>query len=63
MGDRRIRPRFDIVGDLLGTLETVLRLPLRNVGRRGALIHSHVPLPIAVGSSAHVSVGRTGRRR
>jgi len=46
LGDRRIRPRFDIVGDLFGTLETVLRLPLRNVGRRGALIHSHVPLPI-----------------
>lgn len=45
MGDRRIRPRFDIVGDLWGTLETVLRLPLRNVSRGGALIHSHVPLP------------------
>src|SRR6478609_3737501 len=45
MADRRIRPRFDIVGDLWGTLETVLRLPLRNVSRGGALIHSHVPLP------------------
>jgi len=45
MGDRRIRPRFDIVGDLWGSLETVLRLPLRNVSRGGALIHSHVPLP------------------
>ena len=45
MGDRRIRPRFDIVGDLWGTLETVLRLPLQNVSRGGALIHSHVPLP------------------
>ena len=45
IGDRRIRPRFDIVGDLWGTLETVLQLPLRNVGRGGALIHSHVPLP------------------
>ena len=45
MGDRRIRPRFDIVGDLWGTLETVLRLPVRNVSRGGALIHSHVPLP------------------
>jgi len=45
IGDRRIRPRFDIVGDLWGTLETVLRLPLKNVSRGGALIHSHVPLP------------------
>ena len=35
MADRRIRPRFDIVGDLWGTLETVLRLPLRNVSRGG----------------------------
>jgi hypothetical protein len=46
LGDRRIRPRFDIVGDLFGTLETVLRLPVRNIGRQGALIHSHVALPI-----------------
>ncbi len=46
LGDRRTRPRFDIVGDLWGTLETVLRLPLKNVGRGGALIHSHVPLPL-----------------
>jgi hypothetical protein len=46
LGDRRNRPRFDIVGDLWGTIETVLRLPLQNVGRRGALIHSHVPLPL-----------------
>ena len=45
MKDRRIGPRFDIVGDLWGTLETVLRLPLKNVSRGGALIHSHVPLP------------------
>src|SRR5690349_21368741 len=45
MGDRRNRPRFDIVGDLWGTLETVLHLPLRNARRGGALIHSHVPLP------------------
>jgi hypothetical protein len=45
LGDRRGRPRFDIVGDLLGSLETVLRLPLKNISRGGALIHSHVPLP------------------
>jgi hypothetical protein len=45
LGDRRNRPRYDVVGDLWGTLETVLRLPLRNVGPGGALIESHVPLP------------------
>jgi len=33
------------VGDLWGTLETVLRLPLQNVGPGGALIESHVALP------------------
>lgn len=45
LGDRRIRPRYDIVGDLRGTVEAVLRLPLKNVGLGGALIESHVPLP------------------
>ena len=44
LGDRRNRPRFEIVGELWGTLETVLRLPLRNVGLGGALFESHVPL-------------------
>ena len=44
LGDRRVRTRFDIVGDLWGTLETALWLPLKNVSRGGALIHSHVPL-------------------
>jgi hypothetical protein len=46
LGDRRIRPRFEIVGELWGTLETVLRLPLRNVGTGGALFESHVPLAV-----------------
>lgn len=44
--DRRVRPRFEVVGDLWGTVETVLRLPLRNVGMTGALIESHVPLAV-----------------
>jgi hypothetical protein len=44
LGDRRIRPRFDIVGELWGTLETVLPLPLKNVGRGGALLESRVAL-------------------
>jgi hypothetical protein len=50
LGDRRIRPRFDIVGDLWGTLETVLPLPLKNVGRGGALLESRVAL---VAESVH----------
>ena len=44
--DRRVKARFEVVGDLWGTVETVLRLPLRNVGLTGALIESHVPLAI-----------------
>jgi hypothetical protein len=44
LGDRRNRPRYDIVGELWGTLETVVRMPLRNVGRGGVLMESHVPL-------------------
>ena len=44
LGDRRNRPRFEVVGELFGTLETVLRLPLRNVGLGGGLFESHVAL-------------------
>jgi len=44
LGDRRGKPRFDIVGDLPGTLETVLRLPMENISSGGALLQSHVAL-------------------
>ena len=50
IGDRRIRPRFEIVGDLWGTLETVLPLPVKDVGRGGALVESPVAL---VAESVH----------
>ena len=46
LGDRRLKPRFELVGELWGSLETVLQLPLRNVGIGGALFESHVPLPV-----------------
>lgn len=45
LGDRRTKPRYDVVGSLSGTLEAVLRLPLANVSPRGALFESHIPLP------------------
>jgi hypothetical protein len=44
--DRRTRPRFDIVGELRGSLETVLPVVLRNVSTAGVLIESAVPLPV-----------------
>jgi hypothetical protein len=43
LGDRRLRPRFEIVGELWGSLETSLPLSLRNVGEGGALFESLVP--------------------
>lgn len=44
LGDRRGRPRFEIVGELWGTLDTVIGMPLLNVGRGGALVRSTIPL-------------------
>ena len=44
LGDRRGKPRFDIVGELPGTLETVLRVPMANISSGGALLQSHVAL-------------------
>jgi hypothetical protein len=54
MADRRVRPRFEIVGHLGGTMETVVTMPLRNVGHGGALAESEVPLPSD--SEHHVTV-------
>jgi hypothetical protein len=45
LGDRRGKPRYDIVGELSGTLETVLRLPMQDISSGGALIQSHMRLP------------------
>lgn len=44
MGDRRLKPRFEVVGDLGGTLDTVVTLSLRDAGRGGVLADSPVPL-------------------
>jgi hypothetical protein len=44
MGDRRQRPRFDIVGDLGGTLDASVLMVVRDVSRGGAQVESHVHL-------------------
>lgn len=44
LGDRRGELRFEIIGQLWGSLEVFERLPLRNLGRGGALVESRVPL-------------------
>lgn len=60
LGDRRGRPRFEIVGDLWGTLDTVIGMPLLNVGRGGALIQSTVPL--TPNSVHHIAVSCEGQQ-
>ena len=59
LGDRRIRPRFEIVGDLWGTLDTVIGMPLLNVGLGGGLVQSSVPLTPQ--SVHHVAVSCDGQ--
>ena len=44
-GDRRLTPRFDIVGELWGTLEAIVRFQVDNIGPGGVLFYSHVALP------------------
>jgi len=44
MGDRRQRPRFDVVGQLAGTLDAAISMGLRDVGRGGAQVESAVQL-------------------
>ena len=43
-GDRRQRPRFDVVGQLAGTLDAAVSMGLRDVGRGGAQVESFVRL-------------------
>jgi hypothetical protein len=44
MGDRRLRPRFDIVGELAGTLDASVFMSVRDVGRGGVQVESHLQL-------------------
>lgn len=44
LGDRRGDLRFEIIGQLWGSLEVHEQLPLRNLGRGGALVESRQPL-------------------
>jgi hypothetical protein len=53
IGDRRNKPRFEIVGDLWGTIDVSSPLTVRNLGRGGALLESAVPL---VPESVHAVV-------
>jgi hypothetical protein len=44
IGDRRGKPRFEIVGDLWGSVDVSASLAIMNLGRGGALLESASPL-------------------
>jgi hypothetical protein len=44
LGDRRADLRFEIIGQLWGSVEAVQHLPLRNLGRGGALVEAESAL-------------------
>lgn len=60
LGDRRGRPRFELVGELWGTFETLVGMRLRNVGPGGALVQSDIPLPES--SVHHMKVSCDGHQ-
>jgi hypothetical protein len=46
LGDRRLRPRFEVVGQLWGALDTVESLRLCNLGHGGALLEARFSLQV-----------------
>lgn len=61
IGDRRGRARFEIVGTLTGTVETLRRLPIRNVSSGGALLDTRVPFAPGSRISGRISLHGVGR--
>jgi|SRR6476661_8393198 hypothetical protein len=59
-GDRRGKPRFEIIGDLWGSLDVVATLTLVNLGLGGALLESPIRLPPeSVHAMVAISEGET----
>ena len=56
IGDRRSKPRFEIVGDLWASVDTTSSLLLQNVGPGGALLESTVPLAASCETSLNVAL-------
>ncbi len=46
LGDRRVKPRFEFVGQLWGALETAEPLRLCNLGRGGALLEARFAMQV-----------------
>lgn len=59
IGDRRSKPRFEIVGDLWGDVDTKTSMQVKNLGRFGALLES--PLPLAADSVHWVTTMAAGQ--
>jgi hypothetical protein len=55
--DRRRQSRFEVVGDLWGTLDILQPLPVVNIGSGGALVQSDRPWPIGSVHSVVVANG------
>jgi hypothetical protein len=56
IGDRRVNPRFEIVGDLWGSVDVSASLAVVNLGRGGALLESPVPFaPESIHSAVAVT--------
>lgn len=59
-GDRRGQPRFEIIGDLWGSLDIAATLTLVNLGLGGALLESPIRLPPeSVHAMVAISEGET----
>jgi hypothetical protein len=56
--DRRVQPRFEVVGDLWGTLEIVCPLPVLDISAGGALIGSDRPWQVGSVHAISVANGR-----
>jgi hypothetical protein len=58
LGDRRSRPRFDVVGSLAGQIEIWQLSEVHNLGLGGALVDSTLPLSPGTQVSGRLSAGR-----
>jgi hypothetical protein len=56
-GDRRTRPRFDVLGSLPGQLEVWRTFDVYNLGSGGALVEGPLPLTPGTPVSGRLSVG------
>jgi hypothetical protein len=57
MGERRARPRFEIVGgDLWGTLTATTSMTMKDIGAGGVLVESPVPLPAGSSHTVHTTL-------